>query len=73
MKLRRKTVKKSERKRPARKIDRTRKPASRVLATVYEAAVGLYEAGVLSEKKMREFEASCLTPMDSASRRSKQL
>ncbi|CAN5163429.1 hypothetical protein BH24PSE2_BH24PSE2_21400 [soil metagenome] len=37
--------------------------AKKILATVHETAEGLHEAGVMSTKTMREFDALCLPPV----------
>ena len=36
---------------------------SDALAAVHEAALGLKEAGVLSRRSMKDFDAMCLTPV----------
>lgn len=35
-------------------------PRSRILESVHRSAKGLYEAGLMSESKMQEFDALCL-------------
>lgn len=37
---------------------------SDALAAVHETALGLNEAGVLSPRSMKEFDAMCLTPVE---------
>ena len=37
---------------------------SDALAAVHETALGLLEAGVLSRKSMKDFDAMCLTPVE---------
>ena len=36
---------------------------SKVFAAVHETAEGLYKAGLMDKKTMRNFDASCLTPV----------
>ena len=36
---------------------------SDAMAAIHETAVGMFEAGVLDKKTMREFDESCLTPI----------
>ena len=36
---------------------------SEALAAVHETAQGLYEAGVINKRTMRDFDATCLTPV----------
>ena len=40
-----------------------KKYKSNVLQTVHEAALGLRRIGLIDAKTMREFDASCLTPV----------
>ena len=37
---------------------------SEIMASVHEAASGLYEAGLMDKRTMREFDAKCLTPVE---------
>ncbi|MDZ7696559.1 MAG: DNA-binding transcriptional regulator [Deltaproteobacteria bacterium] len=37
--------------------------ADNILAVVHETAKGLYDAGIMNETTMREFDALCLTPV----------
>jgi putative transcriptional regulator len=41
--------------------------ATKILDTVHETAEGLREAGVMSTKTMREFDAPCLPPVKNLS------
>lgn len=34
---------------------------SRIMAAIHETAKGLYEAGLMDKKTMREFDENCLT------------
>ena len=43
-------------------MKRTKKYKSRIDQAIHETAKGLYDAGLLDEKSMHEFDASCLTP-----------
>lgn len=36
---------------------------SKVMAAIHETASGLYEAGLMDKKTMREFDENCLTPI----------
>lgn len=38
------------------------KPRSRLLEAVHESALGLYKAGVIDARRMREYDALCLPP-----------
>ncbi|MGH8676245.1 MAG: helix-turn-helix domain-containing protein [Burkholderiales bacterium] len=40
-----------------------RKPTSRILQAVHEGARGLYKAGFIDKRRMREFDALCLEPV----------
>lgn len=40
-----------------------KKYRSSIMASVHETAEGLYEAGLLDKKTMREFDEHCLTPV----------
>ena len=42
-----------------------RKTESGVLASVHKAAAGLQKAGLVDKATMREFDALCLTPVES--------
>lgn len=42
----------------------TRRYGSDALAAVHETALGLAEAGVLSRRSMKSFDALCLTPVE---------
>jgi putative transcriptional regulator len=47
----------------------TKKHRSEALAAAHEAAKGLYRAGVIDKKTMREFDESCLTKIERISSR----
>ena len=36
---------------------------SKIMASIHETAEGLYDAGLLDKKTMREFDDNCLTPI----------
>ncbi len=40
-----------------------RKYRSRAMASIHETAAGLYKAGLLPKRTMREFDELCLTPV----------
>ncbi len=40
------------------------KPASRLLGSLHETATDLYEAGFIDMRRMREFDALCLKPVE---------
>ena len=42
----------------------TRQYGSEVLASVHETALGMTEAGVMSERTMKAFDEMCLTPVE---------
>ena len=42
----------------------TKRHESEVLASVHETALGMTEAGVISERAMRTFDEMCLTPWE---------
>ena len=46
-----------------------KKYRSRALGAVHEAMEDLHRAGLLDTKTMREFDASCLTPVENVSPR----
>ena len=48
---------------------RKKRRASRILAEVQETARGLYAAGAMDKRTMREFDEMCLTPVDPLSPR----
>ena len=41
-----------------------RKKKSAILEAVHETAIGLYNAGVMSQVKLREFDSLCLPPIE---------
>ena len=45
------------------KKTRLKKYRSRLSEAIHETATGLYRAGLLNKETMREFDASCLTPV----------
>ena len=47
----------------------TKKYRSEALGAIHEAMVDLHEAGLLDTKTMREFDASCLTPVENVTPR----
>ena len=44
-------------------MKRTKGYRSKAAAAIHETATGLYEAGVIDKRTMREFDESCLTPI----------
>lgn len=44
-------------------MKRTKGYRSKAAAAIHETATGLYEAGVIDKRTMREFDESCLTPV----------
>jgi len=46
---------------------RKRKTGSLILASVHKTAAGLFEAGIVDKATMREFDALCLTPVETLS------
>src|ERR1700736_1156715 len=52
-----------------KKKDNARKYRSRLSAAIHETAAGLHRIGLLDKATMREFDASCLTPVEPLSPR----
>jgi putative transcriptional regulator len=44
---------------------RSKKAESGILTSVYKTAAGLHKAGLMDKATMREFDALCLTPVES--------
>lgn len=44
-------------------MKKTKTYKSDAFAAIHETAVGMYEAGVIDKKTMRQFDKSCLTPI----------
>ena len=44
-------------------MKKTRAYRSDAFAAIHETVVGLYDAGLMDKKTMREFDESCLTPI----------
>lgn len=42
---------------------RTKKEASRILGAVHETARDLHKAGVISKRRMKEYDSLCLVPV----------
>lgn len=49
---------------PKSRPDKKARPESRLLATVHSAASDLYEAGFIDKRRMREYDALCLKPVE---------
>src|SRR5271166_2927594 len=41
----------------------TKRPDGSLMASIHETAEGLYKAGVMSKRTLREFDDLCLTPV----------
>jgi putative transcriptional regulator len=52
-----------------KKKRKTPKYRSRLSAAIYETAAGLHRIGLMDKATMREFDASCLTPVEPLSAR----
>lgn len=48
-------------------MTKNRKADSGILASIHKTAAGLHKAGLVDKATMREFDAMCLTPVDSLS------
>jgi putative transcriptional regulator len=44
-------------------MSKNKKYKSDVFAAIHATAIGMYDAGVIDRKTMREFDDSCLTPI----------
>jgi putative transcriptional regulator len=47
----------------AKKVARAAKPRSRLAGAIHETAAGLHRIGLPDKATMREFDATCLTPI----------
>ncbi len=43
----------------------TKQPRSRILAAIHETVTDLHAAGVMTRRSLRQFDAACLTPVQS--------